>query len=272
MTPLRQRMLQDMGIRNLAVNTQLAYVQQISAFARHFDCSPEVLGPEQVRAYQVHLLEERKLAAGSLSVVAAALRFLYKITLRRAWNDDHIPMPKRPLKLPIVLSRQGVRHEPAASCTRRIPRSPSRPRVQAASVRPPAATLRRFRRSPGGDVHHVRTRLGMGNAACVGAARPMGEPAGDGAPLRAVLQCEGAAYRRAAPGLASPPIPPSRPLPVPRRGDHAPARCRPTPAIGHGFAAPDVRHALRPVRWPPACGPTSRCASTALMSTSSTAC
>ena len=108
MTPLRQRMLQDMGIRNLAVNTQLAYVQQISAFARHFDCSPDTLGPEQVRAYQVHLLEERKLAAGSLSVVAAALRFLSKITLRRPWNDDDIPMPKRPLKLPIVLSPQEV--------------------------------------------------------------------------------------------------------------------------------------------------------------------
>ena len=108
MTPLRQRMLQDMGIRNLAVNTQLAYVQQISAFARHFDRSPEALGPEQVRAYQVHLIEERKLAAGSLSVVAAALRFLYKITLRRPWNDDDIPMPKRPLKLPIVLSPDEV--------------------------------------------------------------------------------------------------------------------------------------------------------------------
>jgi site-specific recombinase XerD len=108
MTPLRQRMLQDMGIRNLAVNTQLAYVQQISAFARHFDTSPEALGPEQVRAYQVHLLEERKLAAGSLSVVAAALRFLYKITLRRPWNDDDIPMPKRPLRLPIVLSPEEV--------------------------------------------------------------------------------------------------------------------------------------------------------------------
>ena len=108
MTPLRQRMLEDMGIRNLAVNTQLAYVQQISAFARHFDRSPEALGPEQVRAYQVHLIEERKLAAGSLSVVAAALRFLYKITLRRPWNGDDIPMPKRPLKLPIVLSPEEV--------------------------------------------------------------------------------------------------------------------------------------------------------------------
>ncbi len=108
MTPLRQRMLQDMGIRNLALNTQLAYVQQITAFARHFDCSPEALGPEQVRAYQVHLLEERKLAAGSLSVVAAALRFLYKITLRRPGTDDDIPLPKRPLKLPIVLSPEQV--------------------------------------------------------------------------------------------------------------------------------------------------------------------
>ncbi len=108
MTPLRQRMLQDMGIRNLAVNTQQAYVQQISAFARHFDRSPEVLGPEQVRTYQVQLIEERKLAPGSLSEVAAPLRFLYKFTQRRARNDDDIPMPKRPLKRPIVLSPEEV--------------------------------------------------------------------------------------------------------------------------------------------------------------------
>ena len=54
MTPLCQRMLQDMVIRNLAVSTQQACIQQISAFARHIDRSPEVLGPEQVRAYRVH--------------------------------------------------------------------------------------------------------------------------------------------------------------------------------------------------------------------------
>ena len=110
MTPLRQRMLEDMGIRNLAENTQLAYLQQIRAYAKHFQCSPEQLGPEQVRAYQVHLLEDRKLAAGSLSVTAAALRFLYKITLKRDWAPDDIPMPKRPFKLPIVLSPDEVLH------------------------------------------------------------------------------------------------------------------------------------------------------------------
>ena len=108
MTPLRQRMLEDMGIRNLAENTQLSYLQQISAYAQHFHRSPEDLGPEQVRAYQAHLVEHRKLAAGSLSVAAAALRFLYKVTLKRDWAPDDIPMPKRPFKLPIVLSPEEV--------------------------------------------------------------------------------------------------------------------------------------------------------------------
>lgn len=46
MTPLRHRMLEDMGIRNFAENTQLSYLQQISAYARYFARSPEALGPE----------------------------------------------------------------------------------------------------------------------------------------------------------------------------------------------------------------------------------
>ena len=66
MTPLRQRMLEDMGIRNLAENTQLSYLRQVSSFARHFQRSPEKLGPEEVRAYQVHLVEVRKLSPCSL--------------------------------------------------------------------------------------------------------------------------------------------------------------------------------------------------------------
>jgi site-specific recombinase XerD len=101
-------MLEDMGIRNLADNTQLCYLQQISAYARHFDRSPEELGPEQVRAYQTHLVKDRKLAPGSLSIVASALRFLYKVTLKREWTPDDIPMPKKPFKLPVVLSGDEV--------------------------------------------------------------------------------------------------------------------------------------------------------------------
>ena len=62
MTSLRQRMIEDMQIRNLSVHTQKCYVLQVSLFARHFSKSPELLGPEQIRAYQIHLTNERKLA------------------------------------------------------------------------------------------------------------------------------------------------------------------------------------------------------------------
>lgn len=108
MTPLRQRMSEDMEIRNLSHNTQRSYLQQVSSFAKYFHCSPEALGPEQVRAYQVHLTTERKLASASLSIIVAALRFLYKVSLKREWVDTEIPRPKIPLKLPVVLSREEV--------------------------------------------------------------------------------------------------------------------------------------------------------------------
>ena len=108
MTPLRQRMLEDMSIRNLAENTQLSYVQQVSLFARHFGRSPDDLGPEEVRAWQVHLVEVRKLAPSSISIATSALRFLYQVTLRKNWAPDDIPMPKKPFKLPIVLSQEEV--------------------------------------------------------------------------------------------------------------------------------------------------------------------
>ena len=75
MTPLRQRMTEDMRVRNLAENTQLSYVQQVSLFARHFNKSPEQLGPEDIRAYQVYLTDEKKLAPGSVLIAVAALRF-----------------------------------------------------------------------------------------------------------------------------------------------------------------------------------------------------
>ncbi len=110
MTPLRQRMLEDMAVRNLAENTQAAYLQQIIAYARHFHLPPEELGPEAIRAYQVHLTQTRMLSPSSVSVATGALRFLYKVTLKRAWAVEEIPMPKRPFKLPVILSREEVMH------------------------------------------------------------------------------------------------------------------------------------------------------------------
>jgi site-specific recombinase XerD len=109
MTSLRQRMTEDMQVRNLALNTQMSYVQQVSLFARHFNKSPEQLGPEDIRAYQVYLTNEKKLAPGSVLIAVAALRFLYKVSLKRDWQfGDVIPAPKKPQKLPVVLSPEEV--------------------------------------------------------------------------------------------------------------------------------------------------------------------
>ena len=111
MTSLRQRMTEDMQVRNLALNTQMSYVQQVSLFARHFDKSPELLGPEDLRAYQVYLTNEKKLATGSVLIAVAALRFLYKVSLKKDWSfEDVIPAPKKPQKLPVVLSPEEVLH------------------------------------------------------------------------------------------------------------------------------------------------------------------
>ena len=109
MTSLRQRMTEDMQVRNLALNTQTSYLQQVSLFARHFEKSPEQLGPEQIRDYQVYLTNEKKLAPGSVLIAVAALRFLYKVSLRRNWIfGDVIPAPKKPQTLPVVLSPEEV--------------------------------------------------------------------------------------------------------------------------------------------------------------------
>ena len=88
MTPLRRRMIEDMQVRNLSPHTQRAYLETVARFARHFGRSPAVLGPEEIRAYQVYLTQERKLAPSSLGSAACALRFLYKVTLKRPWRWD----------------------------------------------------------------------------------------------------------------------------------------------------------------------------------------
>ena len=111
MTNLRQRMTEDMQVRNLALNTQTCYLEQVSRFARHFHKSPEELGPEEIRAYQLYLTNEKKLAPSSILIAVSALRFLYKVSLKREWPfDEVIPAPKKPQKLPVILSPEEVLH------------------------------------------------------------------------------------------------------------------------------------------------------------------
>jgi site-specific recombinase XerD len=109
MTPLHTRMSEDMQIRNLALNTQASYLQQVVQFARYVGKSPDLVGQEEIRAYQLYLLRERKLSPGSITIAVAALRFLYKVTLRREWKlEEIIPVPKKPQKLPVVLSPEEM--------------------------------------------------------------------------------------------------------------------------------------------------------------------
>jgi integrase/recombinase XerD len=108
MTPLRQRMLEDMRVRNLSEGTQYQYVLRVAKFAQHLGKSPELLGSEDVRTYQVYLKEQQHVSWSVLNVTVCALRFLYRVTLHKDWAVEHIPFARRPRKLPVVLSREEV--------------------------------------------------------------------------------------------------------------------------------------------------------------------
>jgi integrase/recombinase XerD len=107
MTPLRQRFIEDLRLRNYAPRTVETYVGRIAAFAKHFGRSPELLGSEEVRAFQLHLLGRR--ASWSLfNQTVCALRFFYGTTLGRSEQMPLIPYGKRPKKLRSVLAPAEV--------------------------------------------------------------------------------------------------------------------------------------------------------------------
>ena len=109
MTTLRQRMRGDMRIRNLSERTQKCYLRHVTQFALHFGRSPDELGPEQIRRYQLFLVEQKRASWSLFNQAVCALRFLYGVTLRKDWAIEHIPHAKREKKLPVVLSVDEVR-------------------------------------------------------------------------------------------------------------------------------------------------------------------
>ncbi len=108
MTHLRQLMLDELQRRNYSPNTVRSYVHAVEEFARHFRRSPEQLGPDHIRDYQVHLFRDRKLSPRTIEGRTAALRFLFVKTLRRPYLPDAIPFPKQHKRLPTVLSQEEV--------------------------------------------------------------------------------------------------------------------------------------------------------------------
>lgn len=108
MTPLRQRFVDDLRLRNLSPRTIKCYVAHVAAFARHFGRSPDQLDPEHIRLYQLHLRDVKHASWSLFNQAVCALRFFYKVTLPRPWGVEHLPFAKRPRLLPAVLSREEV--------------------------------------------------------------------------------------------------------------------------------------------------------------------
>jgi site-specific recombinase XerD len=108
MTPLRQRMIEDMQLRNYATGTQRSYIHYVEEFANHYRLSPARMGLDEIRNYELYLIEERKLSPQSVNCFVSAVKFLYTVTLEMPWKEEHFPRLKVPEKLPVVLSASEV--------------------------------------------------------------------------------------------------------------------------------------------------------------------
>jgi site-specific recombinase XerD len=101
-------MLEDMQLRNLSAATQRSYTHYVSEYAKHYGITPERLGLDDVRNYQLYLIEQRQLSPESINTFVSAVKFLYKVTLDMPWSDAQFVRMKRPTKLPVVLSQAEV--------------------------------------------------------------------------------------------------------------------------------------------------------------------
>jgi integrase/recombinase XerD len=108
MTALRQRMRDDLQLRNYSEHTIRAYLRCVAEFARYFHTSPEHLGPEHVRTYQLYLVQQKHVAWRTFKQIVCALRFFYHTTLGVTWMIERIPHPRGQQKLPTVLSRPQI--------------------------------------------------------------------------------------------------------------------------------------------------------------------
>ena len=108
MTRLRQRMIEDLSIRNYSPRTIDIYVGRVAQFAQHFGQSPDRLGPEEIREFQLFLAHTKKSSWSEFNQSVCALRFLYRVCLGKPYLAEHSPFPKQPKKLPVVLSRGEV--------------------------------------------------------------------------------------------------------------------------------------------------------------------
>jgi integrase/recombinase XerD len=109
MTPLRKRMIDEMELRNYSPKTIQCYVETVARFARYFNKSPDKLGPEEVRTYLLHLVQEKKRSWGTYKQALAALRYFYRWVVKGPEIVEDIRCPRPERRLPVVLSFEEVR-------------------------------------------------------------------------------------------------------------------------------------------------------------------
>jgi site-specific recombinase XerD len=108
MTPLRQRMLEDMQLRNLSEKTQRSYLHYIKDLARFYMTSPDQLGLEELREYQLYMINDRRYSPESVNTFVSAAKFLYNVTLETPWPENALPRCRCSRYLPVVLSAAEV--------------------------------------------------------------------------------------------------------------------------------------------------------------------
>ncbi len=108
MTPLRKRMLEDMQLRNLTPETQRNYQHHITGLARFYMTSPDQIGLEEIRDYQVYLINERRQSPPAVNRFVSAAKFFYDVTLETPWPEGALVRARVPRKLPTILSPEEV--------------------------------------------------------------------------------------------------------------------------------------------------------------------
>jgi integrase/recombinase XerD len=109
MSPLQQRMLEDMQLRGLSARTQEAYARAVWQLAQHYHRRPDQLSDEDLRQYFLYLTNEKKIARPTATIALCGIKFFYEQTLKQPWPTLRFVRPPREWKLPVVLSRKEVR-------------------------------------------------------------------------------------------------------------------------------------------------------------------
>ena len=109
MTPLRQRMMEDLQLRGLSAKTQDSYLRAVRQLAEHYRKSPDLITEEELRLYFLYLKNDKQVSRSGFNVALSGLKFFYERTLHREWVILDLPRRTREKKLPVVLSTAEVR-------------------------------------------------------------------------------------------------------------------------------------------------------------------